>query len=83
MAGPEYLGLDAVGWNRMTSTWWDKVRGCSDGRDEPLNLFPNVVCAGPSILLTSHDRSWFTLYSGLHCVKAPWDLAGMCFFAIF
>ncbi|RAL10682.1 glycosyltransferase family 4 protein [Aspergillus homomorphus CBS 101889] len=25
MAGPEYLGLDAVGWDRMTSTWWDKV----------------------------------------------------------
>ncbi|GJP88494.1 glycosyl transferase [Aspergillus niger] len=23
--GLEYLGLDAVGWHRMTTTWWDKV----------------------------------------------------------
>ncbi|OOF93578.1 glycosyltransferase family 4 protein [Aspergillus carbonarius ITEM 5010] len=23
--GLEYLGLDAVGWHRMVSTWWDKV----------------------------------------------------------
>ncbi|KAJ5537653.1 hypothetical protein N7494_007132 [Penicillium frequentans] len=23
--GPKYLGLEAVGWSRMTNTWWEKV----------------------------------------------------------
>lgn len=23
--GAVYLGLDATGWGRMTSTWWEKV----------------------------------------------------------
>ncbi|PYI09575.1 glycosyl transferase [Aspergillus sclerotiicarbonarius CBS 121057] len=55
--GLEYLGLDAVGWHRMISTWWDKVIAAC--------LLTTIVL-GAVYILAVVGRKIYKIWQGRH-----------------